>query len=274
MLKLTDNILVFTDLDGSLLSHENYQWHAASTWLSRLDDAGIPVIMTTSKTAAEVDLLWQQTGLTHCPFIAENGAQIVFPANWHTAPRLFGCDYNKLCTTLNEVRAAGHFPFSGFADVDNITVARWTGLSPDAAHLARKRVATEPLYWQGDEQQRLSFQLALAKQGLSLSRGGRFWHVSGEQVSKGNAACWLTHHYQQRHHRQYLTLGLGDAPNDLSFLQRMDYAVLIHNPAVEALALPAKTASHVYRTRHPGPLGWREGMDYFFNTVPNGGCHE
>jgi ribonucleotide monophosphatase NagD (HAD superfamily) len=45
--------LVFTDLDGTLLDHDTYDWTPARDALDRLTRAGIPVVFTSSKTAAE-----------------------------------------------------------------------------------------------------------------------------------------------------------------------------------------------------------------------------
>lgn len=36
MPELSDNVLIFSDLDGSLLDHETYDWQAAAPWLRRL----------------------------------------------------------------------------------------------------------------------------------------------------------------------------------------------------------------------------------------------
>ena len=47
-------LLVFTDLDGTLLDHDSYSFEPARPALARLRSAGVPVIPTTSKTLAEV----------------------------------------------------------------------------------------------------------------------------------------------------------------------------------------------------------------------------
>ncbi|WP_257294501.1 hypothetical protein [Endozoicomonas sp. YOMI1] len=47
-------ILVFTDLDGSLLDHNHYGWAAARPALELLSEREIPVIFNTSKTFKEV----------------------------------------------------------------------------------------------------------------------------------------------------------------------------------------------------------------------------
>ena len=47
-------LLVFTDLDGSLLDHHTYRWDAAADALRLLQEADIPVILASSKTRAEM----------------------------------------------------------------------------------------------------------------------------------------------------------------------------------------------------------------------------
>lgn len=46
--------LLFTDLDGSLLDHHDYDWKPAEPWLDALRQAGVAVIPVTSKTRSEL----------------------------------------------------------------------------------------------------------------------------------------------------------------------------------------------------------------------------
>ena len=46
--------IFFSDLDGTLLDHENYDWSAAKPALSELKRQGLPLILASSKTAAEI----------------------------------------------------------------------------------------------------------------------------------------------------------------------------------------------------------------------------
>ena len=45
-------LLVFTDLDGTLLDHEDYSYAAANEALAELRSRRIPLILCSSKTAA------------------------------------------------------------------------------------------------------------------------------------------------------------------------------------------------------------------------------
>ncbi|HHA1181087.1 TPA: mannosyl-3-phosphoglycerate phosphatase-related protein, partial [Enterobacter asburiae] len=45
MPSLRDTLLIFSDLDGSLLDIHTYEWQPAMPWLDRLMDNQVPVIL-------------------------------------------------------------------------------------------------------------------------------------------------------------------------------------------------------------------------------------
>jgi mannosyl-3-phosphoglycerate phosphatase len=72
------NLLIFTDLDGTLLDHDSYSFDAAQAALELLRLHQASLIFTTSKTRFEIERL--QSAVKICePFISENGAAIFFP---------------------------------------------------------------------------------------------------------------------------------------------------------------------------------------------------
>ena len=70
--------LVFSDLDGTLLDHNTYGWKEAVPALELCRTRGVPVILASSKTRAEMDVLRRRLSLS-APFISENGGGIFFP---------------------------------------------------------------------------------------------------------------------------------------------------------------------------------------------------
>ena len=70
--------LVFSDLDGSLLDHYSYSYEAALPQMEALERAGIPLILVSSKTRAEILILREELANRH-PFIVENGAAVFIP---------------------------------------------------------------------------------------------------------------------------------------------------------------------------------------------------
>jgi len=69
--------LVFTDLDGTLLDHNTYGWEEAIPALELCRTRGVPVILVSSKTRAEMAALRCKLSIS-TPFISENGGGIFF----------------------------------------------------------------------------------------------------------------------------------------------------------------------------------------------------
>ena len=82
MFSIQQPLLVFSDLDGTLLDSHSYDWQPAAPWLSRLREANVPVILCSSKTSAEMLYLQKTLGLQGLPLIAENGAVIQLAEQW------------------------------------------------------------------------------------------------------------------------------------------------------------------------------------------------
>ncbi|MBE0618185.1 MAG: HAD-IIB family hydrolase, partial [Proteobacteria bacterium] len=68
--------IVFSDLDGTLLDHESYGWEPARPALRALRQAGVPLVLCSSKTRAEMLEVQHRLGVTG-PFIPENGGAVL-----------------------------------------------------------------------------------------------------------------------------------------------------------------------------------------------------
>ena len=68
-------ILIFTDLDGSLLNHNNFEFKEIKNFILDCIRNGIKIIPNTSKTNSEIQVFLDQLG-QNLPFIVENGAAI------------------------------------------------------------------------------------------------------------------------------------------------------------------------------------------------------
>lgn len=248
-------LIIFTDLDGTLLDHHSYSWQAASPALQQLRELRIPLILCTSKTAAEVSLLHRQLQL-NTPYIVENGAGIILnPAA--TSAHFFGKPYSELITLLQKIRQEYGYRFTGFNDFSSEEVAAETGLDPMAAGLARERLCSEPIRWQDSQQALLDFQQHLAQYDLQLLRGGRFYHVLGKEADKGTALRWLLANYPDDYASNWYSVALGDGPNDQSMLDAADLAVVIPS---ESGVSPEPDNSQIIYAEEPGPAGWNRAV--------------
>ncbi|EEH9628920.1 HAD-IIB family hydrolase, partial [Salmonella enterica] len=113
MLSIHDPLLIFTDLDGTLLNSHTFEWQPAAPWLTRLHESGVPVILCSSKTAAEMLQLQTTLNLQGLPLIAENGAVIQLDVHWEDHPNyprlIAGISHNEIRLVLHKLREKEQF---------------------------------------------------------------------------------------------------------------------------------------------------------------------
>lgn len=251
-------LIVFTDLDGTLLDHHSYSWRAAMPAVSRLCGHGIPLILNSSKTAAEISELQRTMGL-RAPFIVENGAAVVIPqgclGNDDEEVVHFGASHEEVMRSLLVRRKEGAH-FRCFHDLSVDELVQLTGLSAHGAEQAKQRLGTEPLLWEGTDEELTDFRAALERDGLRLVQGGRFLHAMG-CFDKADGARFLLERYREHFgDTPLVSIALGDSPNDQRMLEEADIPVVIRGVNSDQLELPA--SSRPMRSLKPGPEGWNE----------------
>ena len=245
-------LIVFTDLDGSLLDHEDYSCEPARPALDKLAALDIPVILASSKTGTEIARIQRDVGCVDCPAIVENGAGLLDP---ETGPEAGHGRYLELLAAINEVSPYLRSLFEGFHDLGTEGIIRSTGLSPKAAALAGQRQFSEPGLFHGGPRDQEAFLAALEKLGVKARRGGRFLTLS----FGGTKACRMDEIAER--YGNPPRIALGDAPNDVEMLEAADHGIIIANPhGAEIPALPGEAAGLIRRTVLIGPQGWNSAV--------------
>ena len=67
-----NRMIIFTDLDATLIDHDTYEFEEARETLDVLRRRSIPVILCSSKTRAEIEVYRERMNL-EAPFVVENG---------------------------------------------------------------------------------------------------------------------------------------------------------------------------------------------------------
>jgi mannosyl-3-phosphoglycerate phosphatase len=258
--------LVVTDLDGTLLDSRDYSFGPARPALAALGERGVPLVLCSSKTRAEMEPLAAALGLA-TPLIVENGGALVFPVDMLPAPPAdarrdgahvivpLGLSRGELLVTLPEVAREAGVRARGFEGMSANEVAGLTGLTVEAASRAREREWDEPFVVQGpippDGDERLSE--AARRRGLRVTRGGRFHHLTGAS-DKGKALRTLLDLLPLATLGQ--TVGLGDSANDLPMLTAVDRPIVM--PREDGSVDPALAAAlpDAERGSKAGPEGW------------------
>ena len=251
-------MVVFTDLDGTLLDHTTYQWRAAKPALDALWTAGVPVILNSSKTRSEIQALRDELGNVD-PYITENGAAVLIPEGYFENEEqqlvTFARSREVVLEILATLRDKG-FAFRSFEQMSIAELATLTGLDEAAAARAKERDATEPLLWQGDEAGLAEFRRALATHQLQLIQGGRFFHAMGF-FDKAGAMLYLMEQYRERYPGvDVVSVALGDSPNDARMLEQADIPVVIKGVNSDSLVLAG--GKQAMRSGKTGPAGWND----------------
>lgn len=268
-------MVVFTDLDGTLLDHHTYSFEPALRALERLRELDIPVVFVTSKTFPEVDF-WRRELNNHSPFIVENGAAVFAPRGRPALPKEvsrpyeeyemveFGVPYGGLTAALKAAASESGCRVRGFADMSVREVSRICQISLEQAVMAKARRYDEA--FQVIEGGVEVLQRAVERRGMKLTRGGRFFHITGHN-DKVDGVLLLIRAYRQLGAIE--TIGLGDGPNDTGFLNVVDHAVLIDSPLAGELRKRVPRA----QAAASGPEGWNEAvLELLAARLQGGNC--
>jgi mannosyl-3-phosphoglycerate phosphatase len=259
-------LVVFTDLDGTLLDATSYRYEAARPALDRLRERDIPLVVCTSKTRAEVEPLRKDLDNRH-PFIVENGGALYVPEGYFQNPPLgsmqrngyqvveFGVPYSRLREALRKMEGQVGTSLVGFGDRTSEEIMQLTGLSQADAERARQREYDEPFTSTDPSVSMETIREAAAQLGLSIVSGGQFLHLVGG-TDKGRA-CRVLIDLCRKEWGDIVTVGLGNSLNDLPMLEMVDRPFLVEQPGggyVKGIEIASLT-----RLRGIGPVGWADG---------------
>lgn len=255
--------IIFTDLDGTFLNHDDYSFVNAKEALQRVEKKSIPLIFTTSKTKIEVEQLQKKVGIKE-PFIVENGAAIFFPKNYQNFDFSFldefeeynilqlGLSYKQILNFYEKYKE--EFGLYGFSDMSNEEVVKYTGLSIENAKLSKKRDFTEPFLLK-DESKLENLQNLAATYNIKITKGGRFYHLIGEFQDKGMAVKKAIKVFEKVFDKKIKSLALGDGENDIVMLENVDIPIVIKNHKGEYLDCDIK---NIQKSSYKGSKGWNE----------------
>lgn len=274
MTKYPSKLVIFTDLDGTLLDLTTYSYEKALPSLEHLLQKGIPIVFCSAKTRAEQEVYRQKLGI-HDPFIVENGgaifiAQGYFPFSFDYDKAQgeyqiieLGRPYHEIRQILGQIRADEiGINFRGFGDMSAEEVAAETGLDLEAARRAKEREYDETVKLEGTPEEIARVLNVINKAGLNYAHGGRYYDIMGAN-DKGKATTILINLFQKKL-GQVETVGIGDSPNDLPMLSTVDIPILVQKPGEwwEEMDLP-----NLNRVKGVGPEGWSQAIRELTDSI-------
>lgn len=260
-------MVIFTDLDGTLLDHKSYSVRAALPAIDLLIRRELPIIPVSSKTAMEIRR-WVKLLNLEGTFVSENGCGIYIPigalsfkpgdavendGDW--VIRL-GMDIGTVRLGLQDLSMAADFTYRTFDQMSKDELSALTGLAGDELEQCLAREFDLPFIIEGEYDQENIGKIASEK-GFYFTRGGRFHHLTGG-CHKGKAVGKLADIYR-REKADPIFVGIGDSFNDLPMFEVVDLAFLVQKPDGTYDSLVPENIAH--RVRGIGPGGWRAAVE-------------
>ena len=277
-------IVIFTDLDGTLLDYSSYSFEKALPALELLREKKIPLVICSSKTRKEIEHYRKKLDNRH-PFVSENGGGIFIPKGYFESalqtalpspPKgeervcieegdylmiRLGAPYAALRKAVEELRSEG-FPLRGFGDMTAGELAGIARMTLDEAVMAQERDFDEPFLFEGDESEVRALLAAIVAKGFRHTRG-RFFHIIGNS-DKGKAVDVLADLYR-REFGEIVTIAAGDNLNDLPMLERADYPVVVRK--ADGSYEPGIAIPDLIRAEGIGPEGWNKAVIDLVKTL-------
>jgi len=261
------SVVVFTDPDGTLLEHRAHPCVPGCEALRLLADHEVPIVLCSSRTRAELELVQHEFHFRH-PFISENGAAVYVPRGYFSSSNpaevsgydviAFGGPHQQVVEALRRTAETTGIEVRGFNGMSVQEVADECGLSLAEARLAQLREYGEPFrILTSDPALHSRLRNALRRAGLRCVDGGTFHHVSSGADMRRSVRK-VTSFYRQRC-GDVLTIGISAGLTDPSLLREVDIPIIVRSPQVDVARVLRKVPM-ARVTNRAGSLGWDEAI--------------
>ena len=257
------SLWVVSDVDGTLMDHY-YDLTPAKETIKLLQELSIPVILCTSKTAAEVQVIRKQLNLTD-PYIVENGAAIYGESlDKVNGEIILGEKYEILEKILNSISKEINYDLKPLNNISDQEATELTGLKGHSLELMRDRHWSMP-FLNPPENIEEQINYCCKKFNVEIFRGNRMSHMLSIYSNKGKAINELK---KYSNNPNIKIIGLGDSPNDLPLLLNSDFKIVIPSPSGPNLELLEKLNNYKFTlASEPNGFGWKSEINKLINKL-------
>ncbi|MCK5032279.1 MAG: HAD-IIB family hydrolase [Calditrichia bacterium] len=262
-----NNYIIFTDLDGTLLDHNTYQYSEAQPAIDLIKKFEIPLILTSSKTKVEMLGYQKSIGIEGYPYIVENGSAVYTSIDYfrnnpdkdvveNYDRYKLGKNYLEIKNILIKISAKYDYNIRGFHNTDKNEIIEKTKLSAEAVALAMDREFSVPLFY--DDKAKEILLKEIEKYNLQILFGGRFMHILGK-TDKGKALNLVKNGFCNKLNSESIkTIAIGDTMNDVAMLQNADIKILVkkYNNEYDTRV----QIDNLFYSPYIGPKGWNHSL--------------
>ena len=186
--------IFLTDLDGTILHFDDFNFAAARIPILKYIDQGIEIIPVSSKTKLEIEQFCDELGV-RLPFIFENGAGFSIPALSSSDKQEIICGTTTaelmqiwLSAIPIELRAYCQL----LIDMDSTECTSLLGLEGEALELALQRAYSVLLTFNGDKRTLTLLNIYCERAGLTLQKGGEFSVFQASMIKRPSSRRYGT----------------------------------------------------------------------------------
>ncbi len=249
-------ILIFTDLDGSLLHRDTFKFDEIKDYLKQLISKGIFIIPNTSKTEKEILEFNNELG-SSLPYISENGSAIngLDLLNSNLPKELIlSREKDSLIKIFRELVPVNlQNKCKWLSEMDKKKQSLIFGLEDDKLKMALDRKYTIPFLFEGNKSERNELSKIVKNKGLALQEGGRVINLT-DKVNKAKALQVFVRFFK-KNNKNVKTIAVGDNYNDLDMLKTSEFPCLVFNDKFTLDEIPIK---NLITTNKPSPEGWAD----------------
>ena len=250
------SLIIFTDLDGSLLHRDNFKFDEIKDYLKNLIDNGVIIIPNTSKTEREIEEFIKELG-KELPFISENGSSIhglnLINANFPNKI-ILSRDKEELIQIFDSkvpdnLKAKCKF----ISDMNSKKQNNIFGLQGNDLKNALNRKYTIPFLFEGDNLEKNKLLKILKSSSLTMQEGGRVLNL-GDKTDKVKSMNQVLKIYRKVENK-IKVIGVGDNFNDLNMLRNCDIPCLVFNDQFKQDQI---NIDNLIVSNKPSPEGWAD----------------
>ena len=250
------SLIIFTDLDGSLLHRDNFKFDEIKGYIKDLIDNGVIIIPNTSKTEKEIEEFIKELGI-NLPFISENGSSIhglnLINSNFPNKI-ILSRDKEELIKVFSSkvpenLKAKCKF----VSDMNSKQRYNIFGLHGNDLKNALNRKYTIPFLFEGDNVEKNKLLKIIKSSSLTMQEGGRVLNL-GDNTDKVKSMNQVLKIYKKVENK-IKVIAVGDNYNDLDMLRNCDVPCLVFNDQFKQDQI---YINNLIFSNKPSPEGWAD----------------
>ena len=249
-------VVIFTDLDGSLLHRDTFKFDSIKNYIVGLINKNIIIIPNSSKTEKEIEKFNEELGVK-IPYISENGSsiqglnlintnfpdKIVLSREKEELIKIFNDkvpeQLKKKCIEISKISKKEQEIIFGQKD--------------DKLKNALNRKYTSPFLFKGNKSEKNKLSKILSSNSLTLQEGGRVINLCDDinKVKSMNKVIKILKKTEDK----IKSIAVGDNYNDLDMLKNCDVPCLVFN---DKFKLDQINIDNLIFSNMPSPEGWAD----------------